>query len=217
MKKELFILFSVILNNLNAQVIDFDNFDEKIMNCVTFTKMNNYVKQLYDGDSLILSSVIQKDIMSDNYNFIKNNANILPLEKLHNPNWIGRECNDLPDTIRSKIINEMLLKYSYSDFLKNKRKPKSIEDISTKYPDLKKGSNNYIRFTYTEILGSVTFSFNTTWTYKEICDIIINEWKRSPPHREWMDVNYNNGVIVGVATYYNKKRRTVYVSFVHVS
>ena len=127
------ILFSLATE---AQVIDFNNFSEERMNEVMFSEMNSYVKKIHNGDSLIWSSVVQKDVMSDNYNFIKSNSG-QNLMKLHNPKWLGRDWNDLPDTIRVKIINEMTIKYPQSEFLKAKK--------------LEIGEG-YLPMTYTEIL-----------------------------------------------------------------
>ena len=131
-------LLSTIISN--AKIIDFNNFSEERMNQVMFDEMNKYVKRLHHGDSLIWSAVVQKDIMTDNYNFIRNNR-YLPLQKLHNQKWLGRPWNDLPDTIRVKIIDEMS-KYPDSTFIKSKY----FKEYKT-----------YLAFTYTEILKSFTY------------------------------------------------------------
>ena len=185
-----------------AQVIDFNNFSEEKMNEVMFDEMNNYVKKIHKGDSLIWSSVVQKDVMSDNYNFMKSNSS-QNLMKLHNPKWLGRAWNDLPDTIRTKIITEMKTKYPQSEFLKV-NKLANYEDYSA--------------FTYTEILHSITFSGGyPAITYQEIARGAIKGWNNSPPQAAYMNANYKNIVIVGVATFFNMKRRTIIISFVHVS
>jgi hypothetical protein len=172
------------------------------MNEVMFSEMNNYVKKIHHGDSLIWSSVVQKEVMSDNYNFIKSNSG-QNLMKLHNPKWLGRDWNDLPDTIRTKIITEMKTKYPQSEFLKANK----LENYDV-----------YSAFTYTEILHSITFSGNyPAITYQQIARTSITDWNNSPPHAMYMNANYKNVVIVGVATYYNKKTRTIFISFVHVS
>ena len=183
MKKILFIIFSFLSIGAYAQIIDFDNFNETLMNQIMFDEMNKRTKQLHNGDSLIWSSVIQEDIMTDNYNYIKIHA------LQHNPKWIQV---DLPDSIKVKINNE-ILKYSNFKFLTT-------------------------RYTYSEIIGNVTFwGYDSSFTYQRIATEIINGWKNSPPHKSRMDANYMNKVLVGVITYYDKKRRTVYVSFVHIS
>lgn len=179
----LFLVYSLLIN---AQVIDINNFSEDTMNQVMFDEMNKYVKKIHNGDSLIWSNVIQKDIMTDNYNFIKNNNNKLPFQKLHNPKWLGRPWNDLPDTIKIKIINTL---------------PKE-----------------YAIFTYTEILAGKSFTIQDgNYTYQKIAQECIINWNKSPGHALYMNANYENKVIVGVTSYYDKKRRMVYISFVYVS
>lgn len=185
-----------------SQVIDFDNFSEDRMNAVMFDEMNKYVKSIHNGDSLIWSSVVQNEVMSDNYNFLKRNSS-QPLSKLHNPKWLSRDWNEVPDTIRTKIITEMVTKYPQSEFLKKKEF---------------KGFGGYLAFTYTEILHSIRFSGNyPTITYQEIARGAIKGWNNSPPHAMYMNANYKNGVIVGVTTIFDKLRKTIIISFVHVS
>lgn len=196
MKKLCIILFLFSLSEIKAQVIqpiDFNDFNEKKMNEVMFDQMNKYVKAVHCGDSLIWSSVVQKDVMTDNYNFIKNN-DTLPLAQLHNQKWLGRDFNDLPDTIKTKIINEIL------------KSPNSIFLDSNRY------------FTYTEILGCISLVNNKySFTYEGIAYMLIREWNNSPSHTININANYKNKVIVGVTSYYNKKRRILFVSFVHIS
>jgi hypothetical protein len=197
------IITIILLSSLiaNAQIIDFNNFSEERMNQVMFDEMNKYVKRLHHGDSLIWSAVVQQDIMNDNYNFIRNNR-YLPLQKLHNQKWLGRPWNDLPDTIRAKIIDEMS-KYPDSTFIKRKY----FKEYKT-----------YLAFTYTEILKSFTYgSPYPTLSYQDIAQRCITDWNQSPAHATYMNANYKNVVIVGVATYFNKKGRTIFISFVHVS
>jgi hypothetical protein len=186
----------------NAQIVDFDNFSEERMNRVMFEEMNKYVKRIHHGDSLIWSAVVQKDVMTDNYNFMKTNSG-KDLMKLHNPKWLGRNWNDLPDTIRTKIISEMNTTYRQSDFLKANK----LEN-----------SEDYSAFTYTEILHSITFSGSyPAITYQEIARGAIKGWNNSPPHALYMNANYKNAVITGVATFFDKKKKTITISFVHVS
>lgn len=194
----------ILLSSLiaNAQIVDFDNFSEERMNRVMFDEMNKYVKRLHHGDSIIWSSVVQEDVMSDNYNFMKNNSG-QNLMKLHNPKWLGRGWNDLPDTIRTKTITEMKTKYPQSEFLKANK----LENFDV-----------YSAFTYTEILHSITFSGSyPAITYQEIAIGAIRGWNNSPPHALYMNANYKNAVITGVATFFDRKRKTIIISFVHVS
>jgi len=144
---------------------------------------------------------VQQDVMTDNYNFMKNNR-YLPLQKLHNQKWLGRPWNDLPDTIRVKIIDEMS-KYPDSTFIKNK--------YFKKY-------KIYLAFTYTEILKCFYYgSPYPTVSYQDVARRCITDWNYSPPHATYMNANYMNKVLVGVTTYFNKKTRKLFVSFVHVS
>jgi len=182
----LFLVYSLLIN---AQVIDINNFSEDTMNQVMFDEMNKYVKKIHNGDSLVWSNVIQKDIMTDNYNFIKRNY-YKDINKLHNPKWLDRPWNDLPDTIKIKIIDE-----SQGSQIWNKKE--------------------YVIFTYTEILAGPFPVRN--YTYQKIAQECIINWNKSPGHALYMNANYENKVIVGVTSYYDKKRRMVYISFVYVS
>ena len=193
MKKRLIILFILISIGANAQLIDWNNFDEQTMNDVMFVTMNTYVKKIHNGDSLILSSVIQKDIMADNYNFFKSNKSLL----IHNPKWSNRLYNDLPDTIRIKIINENI----NPKYLKSKW----MEKYKYYYP-----------FSYTEIIEKCIFDNINSYTYQWIAQYFIDGWNKSPAHAMLMNGDYQNEVIVGVATYYNKNERAIYISFVYV-
>jgi len=202
MKQFLILIFLLSAINSNAQVIDFNNFDESLMNKVMFDEMNSYVKRIHKGDSLIWSVVIQKDVMTDNYNFMKTNSG-KDLMKLHNPKWLGRGWNDLPDTIRVKIIKEMTTKYPQSKFLRANK----LENFDV-----------YSAFTYTEILHSITYSGAFPQiTYQDVARGAIKAWNNSPPHALYMNANYKNAVITGVATFFDRKRKTIYISFVHVS
>ena len=202
MKRLLLLLYLLSAIISNAQVIDFNNFDESLMNQVMFDEMNKYVKKIHNGDSLIWSSVVQKDVMSDNYNFMKSNSS-LHLMKLHNPKWLGRGWNDLPDTIRVKIIEEMTTKYPQSEFLKANK----LENFDV-----------YSAFSYTEILHSISYSGNNPQiTYQDVAKGAIKAWNNSPPHAMYMNANYKNAVITGVATFFDRKRKTITISFVHVS
>ncbi len=202
MKQYLTFLLIIFSSVVESQIIDFNSFSEERMNEVMFNEMNKYVKSIHNEDSLIWSSVVQQDVMADNYNFIRSNSSN-NLMKLHNPKWLGRDWNDLPDTVRTKIITEMEIKFPQSEFLK-KNKLENYE--------------GYSAFTYTEILHSITFSGSyPSITYQEIARRAIKGWNNSPPHALYMNANYKNGVIVGVATVFDKKSKTIIISFVHVS
>jgi len=202
MKRLLILIYLLSAINSYAQVINFNNFDEAIMNRVMFDEMNKYVKKIHNGDSLIWSTVVQKDVMKDNYNFMKTNSG-KDLMKLHNPKWLGRGWNELPDTIRVKIIEEMTTKYPQSEFLRANK----LENFDV-----------YTAFTYTEILHCIIYggSYPQT-TYQDVAKGAIKAWNNSPPHALYMNANYKNAVITGVATFFDRKRRTIYISFVHVS
>jgi hypothetical protein len=184
---------------INAQTIDWSNFDEQLMNEAMFSEMNQYVKKIHNGDSLVLSKVIQNQIMPRNYNLIKNNYNF-PLHQLHNMEWLipGRG-NDLHDSLRTKIIEE-------------NANPKLLE--SKWMPDFE----CYGLFCYTEILESVCYrGYETGHTYQDVAIHFIDGWNLSPPHAAWMNANYENEVIVGMTAYFDTETRTIFVSFVHVS
>ena len=151
------------------------------------------------GDSLVLSAVIQDQIMPRNYNLIKKNYS-RPLKSLHNMEWfIPGRGNDLHDTLRAKIIEE------YAN-------PKQLES------KFMSDFNCYGLFTYTEILESVSYMrFEKGQTYQDVAVKFINGWNSSPPHAALMNANYRSKVIVGVTTYYHRSTRTVFISFVHLS
>lgn len=199
MKIILIILCPLLSISITAQVIDWENFSEERMSAVMFEEMNSYVKKIHDGDSLILSNVIQNQIMPRNYNLIKNN-HTLPLHLLHNMEWkIPDMGNDLHDTLRTKIIEE-------------NANPKLLE--RKWMPDFK----CYGLFCYTEILESVFYKgYETGHTYQDVAIHFIDGWNLSPPHAAWMNANYDSKVIVGVTTYFDNKTRTIFISFVHLS
>jgi hypothetical protein len=238
MKNPLLITGLLFSSVLNAQIIDWTNFSEERMNTVMFFEMNKYVKSLdridsvkispidpkskyrtidwrdigksdrqlilegakwHRGDSLILSSVVQQDIMARNLNFIRNN-HTLPIYCLHNMEWkIPGRGNDLNDTLRAKIIKEN----ANPNLLKNK---------------LMAEFNCYGLFTYTEILECASYQGSEEDnTYQGVAIQFIQGWNSSPSHAGWMNANYQNKVIVGVATYYDYETKTIYVSFVHIS
>jgi len=151
------------------------------------------------GDSLILSAVIQDQIMSRNYNLIRNN-HTLDLHSLHNMEWkIPGMGNDLNDTLRTKIIEE-------------NANPKLLQ--GKWMADFK----CYGLLCYTEILESVCYrGYETGHTYQDVAIHFIDGWNLSPPHAALMNANYNNKVIVGVTTYFHKETKTIFISFVFVS
>ena len=184
MKNILFIVFLLFSIIINAQVIDCNNFSEERMNSVMFSEMNKYVKETHNGDSLIWSNAVQKDIMTDNYNFIKNNPSY---GLQHNPKWIrdGKYAKTIPDTIIIKIIEETSLTFQ-----------------------------NYM---YSEILGAFTIiNSQAAFTYEFVVQEIMRGWYQSPSHAANMNADYKNQVVVGVCSYFDKKRRIIYISFVHI-
>lgn len=191
-------LFSSVI--INAQTIDWDNFSEARMNEVMLNEMNKYVKKIHHGDSLILSSVVQEQIMPRNYNYIKNHR-YYKLEYAHNKEWLARPLNDLPDTLKVKIISEMSTKYHDSNFLKGHWN----EEYKT-----------YLVFTYIENLECISYGYHLYPTYQQVATEMIKGWNASPPHSEYMNANYQNQVIVGVTTYFDRNDKTIFISFVYV-
>jgi hypothetical protein len=154
------------------------------------------------GDSLILSKVIQDQIMPRNRGFIKKNS-FRPLDALrlsHNKEWLMPDRgNDLHDTLRAKIFEE----YANPKMLKSLW----MEEFKV-----------YGYLCYTEILVCSSFSYpEAGLTYQQIAVQFIDAWNTSPSHSALMNANYHNKVICGVATYFDKESWVVYVSFVHVS
>jgi len=197
MKIILLILFPLLSITITAQPIDWNNFSEEKMNEAMFSEMNEYVKKTHDCDSLILSKVIQENIMPRNYSLIKNNHH-LPLHSLHNQEWMNERTNELPDTLKNKIIGE------YAN-------PKLLESIFLE------DFNVYAQLFYMEILQSSSYRYNDHISYQEVAREFINNWNTSPPHAAHMNANYQSKVICGVTTYYNIPTRTVFISFVYVS
>ena len=238
MKNILIIIWSFLPGIIAAQTIDWNDFSEERMNEAMFKEMNKYVKSLkrrdsvrinpedlqskyraYDwhdyyktdkelmsegakwrtGDSLIHSMVIQDQIMPRNYNLIKNNHN-QPLHSLHNMEWkIPNRGNDLHDTLRAKIFEE------YAN-------PKMMKGLWMEEFKV------YGYLCYTEILVCSSFRYpEAGLTYQQIAVQFIDGWNTSPPHALFMNANYHDKVICGVATYFDKDSWVVYVSFVHVS
>jgi hypothetical protein len=241
MRNLLFVISLLSPFTLLSQTIDWKNFSEEKMNEVMFCEMNEYVKSLkrrdsvrinpenseskyraYDwhdyskrdkqlmsegakwrtGDSLIHSMVIQNQIMPKNRNFIKKNS-FRPLDALrlsHNKEWLMPDRgNDLHDTLRTKIIEE-------------NANPKLLKGLWIEECKI------YGYLCYTEILVCSSFRYpEEGMTYQDIAVQFIDGWNTSPAHSAIMNANYRNKVICGVATYFDKESRVVYVSFVHVS
>ena len=193
----LFVISLLSPVTLLSQIIDLNNFDEDNMNKVMFSEMNEYVKITHNGDSLIHSEVIQTNIMPRNYNLIKTNHH-LPLRSLHNQEWINERTNELPDTLKKKIIDE-------------NANPKLLESIFLK------DFNVFAQLFYIEILQSSSYLYNDHVSYEEVAKQFIRNWNTSPPHAAIMNANYRSKVIVGVTTFYDLSTRTVFISFVYVS
>ena len=204
MKKVLFIL-TVLLSPLftEAQVIHWDNFNERHMDTVMFNTMNSYIYYGYnghEGDYLIWSPFVQKEIMPSNYDVIRGGTH-RDIHSLHNMKW--GSPTGLDDTLKNKIIEEGVnpifldgQKYTYND-----SKGNTLEA--------------YGSFDYTEILISVPRS--TCQTYQEIARHSIDTWNKSTEgHAGIMNANYKKKVIVGTITFYCKKTHRVFISFVYV-
>ena len=162
-----------------------------------FGEMNHYVNLTHNGDSLILSQVVQEDIMSCNYDLIKKYHH-LPLRSLHNQKWINDNTNELPDSLMNKIILE-------------KANPELLEYIYLKEWDI------YVSLSYMEILQSSSYLSTFQITYQEVAQDFIRNWNLSPAHAGYMNANYRSKVLVGVTTYYNRPSRRIFISFVYVS
>ena len=170
---------------------------EENMNQAMFSEMNKYVKKIHGGDSLILSEVIQENIMTRNYYLIKNNHH-LTLQSLHNQEWINEDANALPDMLKKKLIEE-------------NANPYLLESIFLK--DFKV----YAQLFYMEILQSSSYRYNDKISYQEVAREFIRNWNSSPAHAAHMNANYRSKVIVGVATDYHIVSRRIFISFVYVS
>jgi hypothetical protein len=197
MKISLLILCPFLSITITAQPIDWNNFSEERMNEVMFNEMNDYVKKTHNGDSLVLSKVIQENVMPRNYLLIKNNHH-LPLRFLHNQEWINEDANSLPDTLKNKIIGE-------------NANPGLIENIYLKDYDI------YTGLSYMEILQSSSYPGRNQITYQNVAREFVRNWNNSPPHAAHMNANYKSKVLCGVATYYDIPTRTVFISFVYIS
>lgn len=162
-----------------------------------FDEMNHYVKLSHNGDSLILSQVVQEDIMSSNYDLIKKYHH-LPIRSLHNQKWINDNTNELPDSLMNKIILE-------------KANPELIEYIYMKEWDI------YAGLSYMEILQSSSYPSNFQITYQEVAEEFIRNWNSSPAHAGYMNANYRSKVLVGVSTIYILETRKIFISFVYIS
>lgn len=85
---------------MNAQVIDWTNFNERHMDTVMFNVMNSYRNQEFK-DSLTWSPRVQSEIMLSNYEYIKSGTHG-NVRSLHNPYW----NDNLDSTIYKYDINE---------------------------------------------------------------------------------------------------------------
>jgi len=191
------IAFVFLNTSVIAQTIDWNTFSEEHMNQSMFSEMNKYVKRTHGGDSLILSEVVQENIMPRNYNLIRNQKH-QALRSLHNQEWINEDVNALPDSLMNKIIEE-------------NANPKLLESIYLE------DFNVYVKLSYMEILQSSSYPNNNLISYQEVAKEFIKNWNNSPPHAGYMNANYRSKVIVGVTTYYHKVSRTIFISFVYVS
>jgi len=192
------VLFSLISIAISAQPIDWNQFSEERMNQVMFDEMNQYIKLTHDGDSLIWSGVVQEDIMSRNYDLIQK-YHRLPLRSLHNKEWINDNTNSLPDTIKSKIIQE-------------NANPKYLENLYLYCCD------TYAQMSYMEILQSSSYMrAYEEQKYRDVAREFIRGWNSSPAHAGYMNADYQSKVLVGVTTIYIRETRTIFISFVYIS
>ena len=214
MKKVLFILTVLLLPLFTeAQVIDWKNFNERHMDTVMFNTMNSYIyygHNEHEGDYLVWSPVVQKEVMSSNYEFIKNRTHqYRNLKSLHNPKWLNdnRNSKPLPDSIKNKIIEENINPI-YTDIIT----PYKFKSLT--------GGDNYFTANpearYIEIL--VCLPRITCQTYQEIASHSIHLWNKSTEgHAGIMNANYKKKVIVGTTTFYCEKTHRVFISFVYIS
>ena len=200
MKTRITLILLMFSTLISAQNINWDNFDERIMDTVMFNVMNNYVRSEKNGDSLMWSSVIQKEVMPRNYTYIMKHIGT-PLDSLylyHNTEWTNNRGNDIPKDIREKIIKE------------------NVNPIFLSNEELKGFPGVYGLFEYSEILICIKGTQEGE-TYQNLAMYCIESWNKSPNHSMIMNANYKNKVIVGVITLYDKKNSCMFISFVFVS
>ena len=201
MKKSIFIL--VVLSSslfMFGQQISWDNFNERAMDTVMFNVMNSYLNFM-DKDPVVWSPVVQKEILTSNYELISNNPQ-MDLRSLHNQTWPS--SMGLPDDLKDKIIEENV-------------NPAFLDGQKYSYEIDKEGNTEeaYGTFDYGEILVSIpTEQFST---YQEIANHAIHSWNNSNSHSGIMNANYNKKVIVGTITFYHKSSQRVFISFVYIS
>lgn len=201
MKKILLVIkFLIFTTFINAQVIDWNNFDERKMDTVMFEVMGSYLDYM-GKDPIVWSPVVQREVMGSNYEIIKANPH-LDIHSLHNKMWPGPM--GLPAEIKERIIDENI-------------NPTFLEGQKYFYKIDKEGhtAEAYGTFDYTEILVSIPR--NEFTTYQELANHAIHSWNRSGPHSGIMNANYKKKVIVGTITFYHKPTQRVFISFVYIS
>lgn len=159
-----------------------------------FNVMNSYFDYKIKGEFIVWSSVVQSEVMSSNYEWIKTHKHIRDLKVSHNPKW--PVAYGLPNDIKDKIIEENSNPY----FLLGQK----LEN-----------AEGYGTFDYSEILVSIPK--NDLKTYQKIANRAIALWNTSSPHKAIMNANYKTKVIVGTTTFYDKATRRVIISFVYIS
>jgi len=188
---------------VGAQVINWIDFDERHMDTVMFNVMNDYVSNYkHPGDYLMWSSVVQKEVMPSNYNFISDRTR-QEIHSLHNMKWV--RADGLPIDIKNNIIKEKV----NLTFLNGQKYTYKVDSDGNT-------AEAYGTFDYSEILISVPG--DRCETYQEIANHCIHSWDRSKEgHAEIMNANYKKKVIVGTITFYCKETHRVFISFVYIS
>ena len=205
-KSLLFTCFTFMVSITTGQIIDWNNFDERHMDTVMFNVMNSYIDYKHPGDYLVWSPIVQKEVMSSNYDVIRGGTH-RDIHSLHNKKWLNERGNSkpLPDSIKNKIIEENV-------------NPLFLNAQKYTYKVDREGNvaESYGTFDYMEILISVPR--NTRQTYQEIANQSIHSWNRSKEgHAGIMNANYKKKVIVGTTTFFCKKTQRVFISFVYVN
>lgn len=193
MKTSIVIFFLLSPITINAQLVDFNHFNNKLLDSLVFQALNV-------DDHFILSDIVQKKIMRKNYQFIKRNG------AEHNPRWpLNRDSVNFADdrfkTFKGKfetaIYTELTSKYPDSEFLKVKR---------SSNPSV------YAILGYEELLSSQSFSNADKITYQDIANRIYTEWKGSDLMNK--NLNFDYHYFVGVTSYFNKNDKKLLISFV---
>lgn len=141
--------------------------------------------------------------MTRNHKYLKKNG------LAHYPKWpvifldTTWKIKSIPISIQHKIYKEISSKYPNSNFLKI-REFKSMKNEGT-------------ILGYKELLSSQSLENSIEpVTYQNIATRIIHDWNESKEDSDLINSNYNNAVVVGVTSYFDKKIEVVYISFVYI-